>query len=55
MKSQLPMTVAGRLEFVATMLQGFPIYDDNDEPTGEFTEPMITKEQAREMLAEIDL
>lgn len=44
--SQLPTSPAGRLEFVAMLARGLPIYDDEGEPTGEYTEPFITKEQA---------
>jgi hypothetical protein len=44
------MTVAGRLEFVMTLLVGFPVYDDDGEPTGEYTGPMISEETARNLL-----
>lgn len=53
-KSQLPTTVAGRLEFVMTLLQGFPICDENGEPTGEYTPPVITKATALKLLEEVD-
>lgn len=48
--SQLPSTPAGRLEQVLAWLQPQPIYDDEGEPTGKYSEPIITLEQAVKLL-----
>ncbi len=51
-ESKLPPSPVGRREFVMTLLQGFPIYDDKGTPTGEYSAPLITKADARRLLAE---
>ena len=49
--SQLPETVAGRLELIHEWMSPQPIYDqDTGEPTGEYSEPLITKEQAAKLM-----
>lgn len=50
----LPMTVAGRLEFVAEMLGGRPILDEDGNPTGELTPHLISKSTARRLLKGIE-
>lgn len=47
---QLPQTPAGRVAWVADMLGGRPIVDDEGRPTGETSGPLITKEQAAKLL-----
>ena len=48
--SQLPLTVAGRLQFVMDLATPRPITDEDGEPTGEYSEPVITLEDARKLL-----
>jgi hypothetical protein len=49
-ESKLPETPAGRMEFIVDLLVGFPIVDENGEPTGEYTGPVITKATARRLM-----
>lgn len=53
----LPQTVAGRIEAVMALLEGFPVYVACDCGCGLETyvgrEPAITKEQAAKMLEEM--
>jgi len=53
MNDSLPKTPAARLQFIADMMLGLPLHDADGNPTGERLPPMITKEQAREMLLAI--
>lgn len=50
----LPSTPAGRMEFVHTLLMGFPIVDECGRETGEYSGPLITEEQALSLLRELD-
>ena len=48
--SSLPETPAGRMEQIAQWLQGIPIVDEDGDPTGEYTAPLITKELAARLM-----
>jgi hypothetical protein len=41
--SQLPSSPAGRMQILHELLAGTEIVDENGDPTGERTEPLITK------------
>lgn len=49
----MPSSPAVRLELIIELLGGQPVYDENDNDTGEVTPSFITLEDARKLL-EID-
>jgi hypothetical protein len=49
-ESSLPTSPAGRLQWIQEMVQGSPILDDDGEPTGEYSEPCLTPEDAARLI-----
>lgn len=48
--SLLPGSPAGRLAFAMDLLQGFELHDEDGNPTGERSEPVITLSQFKKIV-----
>ena len=48
--SVFSLSPAGRLQLVCDLLRGAPLRDENGEPTGDYSEPLITQADANRIL-----